>query len=186
LDEPKNWGATEAERAARYPCDELGFRPDDVFFRAIDIAAPAPLVFRWLCQLRVAPYSYDWLDNFGRRSPPKLTPGAERLAVGQSMMHIFSLHGYEPDATLTLALKNGFPHWIMGDFAGSYRIVPSAGGVRLVAKILVAYPRGPYGALLRRRMPAIDLFMFKKQLETLKLYIERDAARENSLSESRS
>ena len=102
------------------------------------------------------------------------------------MMHIFSLHGYEPDATLTLALKNGFPHWIMGDFAGSYRIVPSAGGVRLVAKILVAYPRGPYGALLRRRMPAIDLFMFKKQLETLKLYIERDAARENSLSESRS
>jgi len=28
--------------------------------------------------------------------------------------------------------------------------------------------------------------MFKKQLETLKLYIERDAARENLLSESRS
>ena len=186
MTEPHNWGALPAEIAAPYPCDDLGFAYDETFFRAIDVAAPPALAFRWLCQLRAAPYSYDWLDNFGRRSPPKLTPGAERLAVGQSMMHIFSLHGYEPDATLTLALKNGFPHWIMGDFAGSYRIVPSAGGVRLVAKILVAYPRGPYGALLRRRMPAIDLFMFKKQLETLKLYIERDAARENSLSESRS
>ena len=175
MDEPRNWGAGEAERAAPYPCDALGFRPDDVFFRAIDVAASAALTFRWLCQLRVAPYSYDLLDNFARRSPPQLTPGVERLALGQSMMHIFSLHGFVPNQSLTLALKDGFPHWIMGDFAGSYRIFPrESGGVRLVAKILVRYPRGPYGALLRRRMPALDLFMFKKQLETLKAYIERD------------
>jgi len=176
LDEPKNWGATEEERAARYPCDDLGFRPDDVFFRAIDVAAPAGLVFRWLCQLRVAPYSYDWLDNFGKRSPPQLTRGAERLAVGQSMMHIFRLHGFATGENITVALKGAFPKWIAGDFAGSYRIFPNGdGNVRLVAKVLVAYPRGPYGALLRKRMPALDLFMFKKQLETLKAYAERDA-----------
>jgi len=178
LDDARNWGATEAECAAAYPCDGLGMRPDDVFFRAVEIAAPAPLVFRWLCQLRVAPYSYDWLDNFGRRSPPRLTPGLERLVVGQSMMHIFRLHGFVPGESMTVALKGAVPKWIMGDFAGSYRIFPKAGagvGVRLVAKVLVAYPRGPYGMLLRRRMPAVDLFMFRKQLETLKVYIERDA-----------
>ena len=176
MDDARNWGATEAECAAAYPCDGLGMRPDDVFFRAVEIAAPAPLVFRWLCQLRVAPYSYDWLDNFGRRSPTHLTPGLERLVVGQSMMHIFRLHGFVPGESMTVALKGAVPKWIMGDFAGSYRIFPNAGaGVRLVAKVLVAYPRGPYGMLLRRRMPAVDLFMFRKQLETLKAYIERDA-----------
>ena len=176
MDDARNWGATEAECAAAYPCDGLGMRPDDVFFRAVEIAAPAPLVFRWLCQLRVAPYSYDWLDNFGRRSPTHLTPGLERLVVGQSMMHIFRLHGFVPGESMTVALKGAVPKWIMGDFAGSYRIFPSAGaGVRLVAKVLVAYPRGLYGTLLRRRMPAVDLFMFRKQLETLKVYIERDA-----------
>ena len=176
MDDARNWGATEAECAAAYPCDGLGMRPDDVFFRAVEIAAPAPLVFRWLCQLRVAPYSYDWLDNFGRRSPTHLTPGLERLIVGQSMMHIFRLHGFVPGESMTVALKGAVPKWIMGDFAGSYRIFPKAGvGVRLVAKVLVAYPRGPYGMLLRRRMPAVDLFMFRKQLETLKVYIERDA-----------
>jgi hypothetical protein len=172
----KNWGATDGERAAVYPCDALGFKPDDVFFRAIDIAAPAPLVFRWLCQLRVAPYSYDLLDNFGRRSPPRLTPGAERLATGQSMMHVFRLHGFVAPVTMTIALKGSVPKWIMGDFAGSYYVAANGPATRLVAKILVAYPRGPYGALLRRFVPHVDLFMFKKQLLTFKAYAERDAA----------
>ena len=59
------WNATEAERAelaTDVPCDRLvpGGRR---LVRAVDVDAPAPLVFRWLCQLRVAPYSYDTLDN---------------------------------------------------------------------------------------------------------------------------
>src|SRR6202022_4188536 len=75
------WGSTAAERALELPCDGLLEDPDDVYHRALDVDAPAPVVFRWLCQLRTAPYSYDVLDNFGRRSPRTLTPGLDELAA---------------------------------------------------------------------------------------------------------
>ena len=58
------------ERELPFPCDRHLADHDGAYWRAIDVEAPAPLVFRWLCQLRVTPYSYDLLDNLGRRSPP--------------------------------------------------------------------------------------------------------------------
>jgi hypothetical protein len=63
------WGSTAAERAASYTCEEFVPDADLAVFRAIDIFAPVDVVFRWLCQLRAAPYSYDLLDNLGRPSP---------------------------------------------------------------------------------------------------------------------
>ena len=100
-----HWGTTPDERARPFPCDALlpGF--DVALYRGVTVRAPAPVVFRWLCQLRVAPYSYDWLDNLGRRSPRTLTPGAERLELGQRVMGIFELVGFEPDRHLTLRLR---------------------------------------------------------------------------------
>ena len=68
------WGSTAEERAASYPCEAFVPDPELAVFRAIDISAPVPVVFRWLCQLRVAPYSYDLLDNLGRRSPKSCRP----------------------------------------------------------------------------------------------------------------
>lgn len=87
----ETWGSSVGERAAAYPCDGLVDHPDGVVFRGVDISAPAGLAFRWLCQLRVAPYSYDWVDNFGRRSPRHLIPGLDRLEVVQRFMGIFRL-----------------------------------------------------------------------------------------------
>jgi hypothetical protein len=64
-------------------------------------------VFGWLCQLKVAPYSYDWLDHRGRRSPRRLAPGAERLAPGAERLApgqpflVFDLVEFEQGQSLT-------------------------------------------------------------------------------------
>src|SRR5260221_260239 len=81
--EVRTWGSTAEERRATFACDRHLPRHDDALFRAVTVAAPAALLFRWLGQLRVAPYSYDWIDNFGRRSPRQLTAGLDDLRVGQ-------------------------------------------------------------------------------------------------------
>ena len=52
---PEHWQATADELAADYPCDRLAKTGVRALTRAVDIAAPAPVTFRWLCQLRVAP-----------------------------------------------------------------------------------------------------------------------------------
>jgi hypothetical protein len=167
------WGSTAEERARPYPCDAL--LPDhdraDAMFRAVTVDAPAAAVFRWLCQLRVAPYSYDWLDNFGRRSPRALTPGADELEPGQRVMGIFELAGFERDRQLTLRLRRP---GIFPPLAVSYLVVPiDTGRCRLVAKLVVRSRPGPWDRIGRWIFPWLDLVMMRKQLLTLKQLAER-------------
>ena len=134
------------------------------------VQAPPATVFRWLCQLRAAPYSYDWIDNCGHRSPRRLTPGLDNLAVGQTVMTIFELIAFERDSHLTIRLKPGsFSTRIFEEVAGTYLIVPRGDGAcRLLAKLRVGYPRGLVGRLARIALPPGDLVMMRRQLLNLK------------------
>ena len=73
------WGTTLEERAMAFPCERYLERFDAAYYRGVTVQARPGVVFRWLCQMRVAPYSYDWIDNLGRRSPRRLIPGLEKL-----------------------------------------------------------------------------------------------------------
>ena len=107
---PWDWNTTAQERAARFACDRYLDPPVRRLTRAITITAPPPTVFRWLCQLKVAPYSYDWLNNPARRSPQRLTPGTERLAPGQPFL-VFELVEFQQGQSLTGVVQPRFePH----------------------------------------------------------------------------
>ena len=167
------WGSTPSEREAAYPCDRHVPAIDDQLFRAVDVEAPAAVVFRWLCQLRVAPYSYDLIDNRGRRSPRSLTPGLERLEVGQRFMRIFELVEFEDGSDLTLRIVRA--KGVFGNLAVTYRVVPmSEQSCRLIVKIVVS---DGFGRLPDRLAPSLDLFMMRKQLRTLKTLAEAEAGR---------
>jgi hypothetical protein len=171
----RTWGSTAQERQLEFACDRYVAGADDAIYRAVTVNAPAALVFRWLCQLRAAPYSYDWIDNLGRRSPRTLTPGLDRLQPGQRIMTVFELMEFGQDRHLTVAL-NG-PNALVGRLAITYLIVPETEErCRLVVKFVVAYPPAPIGFVVRRLLPAGDLVMMRKQLLTLKQLAERDAA----------
>jgi hypothetical protein len=140
------------------------------------VRAPADVAWRWLCQLRVAPYSYDWLDNFGRRSPRTLTPGVERLAVGQPVMRIFRVASFVPGRHLTLTLAPGPGEGVFGRVVLTYRVVARDGGQsRYLAKIRFEPPPGLWGRALARLLPWGDLVMMRKQLRTLARLAEASA-----------
>jgi hypothetical protein len=161
------WGTTAQERSLPFPCDAHLPDAEDAYFRAVDVAAPAGVIFRWLCQLRAAPYSYDWIDNLGRRSPRTLTPGLERLEVGQRVMTIFELVEFERDKQLTLRMRRGWR--VFGDVAVTYLIESRATtSCRLIAKVLVRHPRGfPAQRFNRMWLPWGDLLMMRRQLLNL-------------------
>jgi hypothetical protein len=170
----RNWGSTPQERQMAFACDRYLPAHDDALFRAVSVAAPMPRIFRWLCQLRVAPYSYDWIDNAGRRSPPRLIAGLEDLCVGQRFMRIFDLVAFETPRHLTLRTR---PSRLFGQYAVTYMVVPDGDrGCRLVVKLLAAWP--PILLLsttLRHLGPLGDFIMMRKQLLTLRHLAERDA-----------
>ena len=174
----ETWGTTATERQLAFPCDTSLAHIDAQLFRGITINTTPEAIFRWLCQLRVAPYSYDWIDNGGRQSPQKLIPGLERLEVGQDVMTIFTLESFTPNEHLTIRLKRSHrARSIFGDIAVSYLIVPTADrSCRLLVKLVVQHPPTLTGRLMGNFLPWGDLIMMRKQLMNLKRLAEESSS----------
>jgi len=142
--------------------------------RGIDIDAPASVVFRWLCQLRVAPYSYDWIDNLGRKSPRTLTPGADSLARGQRLL-IAEITDFAPNEHITGRAVSTAER-LYGVVAITYRVTPRpSSATRLVVRLLVHEPTRWWHGIRFQLLAWGDLIMMRKQLRTLKALAEQTA-----------
>jgi hypothetical protein len=180
------WGSTPEERLLSFPCDRYIDNSDEAYFRAVDVKAPPQILFRWLCQLKVGSYSYDWLDHLERMffkvqesipahpSPKRLLPSVENLALGQRVMGIFKLVEFEQNRHLTLVMDDKQAVSMFGDIAASYVIFPlTPNTCRLVLKGHIRYPRNPLWSWIRWVLPWGDLLMMRKQFLRLKNLAER-------------
>ena len=166
-------GARPDEVAVRRPCDAVVPAPRARWVRAVDAGAPPAAVWRWVCQLTVAPYSYDLVDNLGRTSPRTFTPGADRLEVGQRLMILFVIDSFVVGEHLTVRLRRP-GRGILGEFAITYSVVPGGGpggrGTRLVGTVAVDGSPSRLGRLVRWALGWGDLVMMRRQLRTLARY----------------
>jgi hypothetical protein len=171
------WGITLAEmRAENWPATHQdSLVPDEIWFRGVHVNAPPKHVFRWICQLRAAPYSYDWIDNFGRQSPRHLVSGLERLRIGQKVMEIFSVHDFSIDRFMTIVLRPP-RSFLCADLRITYWCAPvRKNETRLLVRVQICYPKHAFRSIICALLPPGDLVMMRKQLLTLKHLAEQSA-----------
>ncbi len=161
------WGVTDAEVARRYPCDDVIPAPVMQAWRGVTVQAAPDQVWPWVTQLRLAPYSYDWIDNLGRRSPQELQPLIEP-EVGQP----FITAATRPFGTvLSVAPTDQLTASIAGTVM-SYVLVPDGTSTRLLLKLVLGRARwiAPF-------LSVGDLVMSRRQLLNLKRLAEQSVPR---------
>jgi hypothetical protein len=160
------WGVSDAEVARHFGCDDVVPDPSLQAWRGVTVHADADVVWARVRQVRIAPYSYDLVDNLGRRSPRELRPMAEP-AVGDPFTRAF---GRDQGRVVAVDPGRELTARIMGAHM-SYAVVPDVAGTRLLLKIVTRTP--PW---LSAAISLGDLVMARKQLLTIKELAEGDAA----------
>jgi hypothetical protein len=168
-----SWNVADDEWWESYPCDRHIEDPYREVMRAVDVQAPVNVMYRWLCQLRVAPYSYDWLDNLCRRSPRELTPGSERLEVGVHF-GIGPVLEFKQDHQVTVGIYDRLA-WLFGPLSVTYLVMPTGpASSRFLVKLDLGC-RGWWGRARAFLLAWGDLVMMRKQLLTIKELAEKTA-----------
>jgi hypothetical protein len=182
------WGSTAEERLMPFPCDQYIENSDEAYFRAINVKAPTQILFRWLCQLKVGSYSYDWIDRLERiffpvqdsildpPSPNQLLPNVENLAPEQRVMGVFKLVEFEQNRHLTIVMDDERAITMFGNIAASYVIFPiTENTCRLILKGHIRYPRNIFWSWISWVLPWGDLLMMRQQFLRLKNLAESQA-----------
>jgi hypothetical protein len=158
------WGVSESETLRSYPCDECVASPVLTAWRGVHIQAPPEAVWPWVAQVRLGPYSYDWIDNLGRRSPRQLL-GLPEPRAGETFT---TAGGRELGRIVSVDRGEQLTGTVMGAFM-SYVLVPQDDrSTRLLLKVVLRTPRWAAPGL-----SVGDLIMARRQLLNLKQLAER-------------
>ena len=156
------WGVRDDEVTRSYPCDEFVPHPVMSAWRGVTVSAAADAVWRWVGQIRLAPYSYDWIDNLGHRSPQTLR-GLPDPIVGEPFSTGF---GRRSGRILAVTPGRALTGYIVGATM-SYVLVPEGDGVRLLLKVVTGR-----GRVIAPAVRIGDLVMARRQLLNFKLLAE--------------
>jgi hypothetical protein len=156
------WGVREDEVARHYPCDDFVRTTVLSVWRGVTVSAPPADVWPWVAQIRTAPYSYDFVDNLGRRSPQRLLALPDPV-VGEPFT---AVGGRRIGRILSVDVGTQLTGSIAG-FVISYLLVPEGDETRLLMKIV-----GSGGRRLAPLLSLGDLIMARRQLLNLKRLAE--------------
>jgi hypothetical protein len=123
----------------------------------------------------VAPYSYDIVDNRGRRSPQTMTR-TDPIEIGQPFAEIFTLTSFEPDRSITLELTDRAALVAFGPLTILYRTVPDGDSTVLRCDLMLPRPRNGLERLRQLLLAWGDLVMMRRQLLNLSRLSERTAS----------
>jgi hypothetical protein len=160
------WNVSDAEVARHYPCDAFVTAPVLQAWRGVTVNATPEAIWPWIGQIRLGPYSYDWIDNIGHRSPQELLDLPEP-AAGQ---HFTTAAGRPFGRIVSVSPREHLTAHIAGAYM-SYVLVPAGDTTRLLLKVAMAGSRWV--------APAVsvgDLVMARRQLRNLKRLAETSTA----------
>lgn len=158
------WGVSDGEVLRSYPCDDFVTTSALQVWRGVTVEASADKVWPWVAQVRLAPYSYDWVDNLGRRSPRELV-GLPDPQVGERFT---TAGGRELGRIVSVDPGEQLTGTIIGAFM-SYVVVPrDHDTTRLLLKVVKQTNRW-----VGIGLSIGDLIMARRQLLNFKKFAER-------------
>lgn len=170
------WGATEDERGRSLPGDDLVEHPTLNATRAITIRAQPEDIWPWLAQVgvnRAGWYSYDLLDNLGRRSARELIPGMLDLKVGDLLpmspdgKHGIKVHALDPPCSMIW----GTP----GDTSWAWVLDRQPDRTtRLITRVRSQYRWSSPSILFSMLLEFADIWMIRRMLLNLRERVEAD------------
>lgn len=121
--------------------DSLSEIPDTIsreLLRCVKINANAPEIYAWLKQLRIAPYSFDWLDNRNRKSPDFIIENLPPLKLYTHFLLAFHITGFEENSFIVCRfcepINPPLGRYMKALFL-EYRISQQGSGTKLWCKI---------------------------------------------------
>jgi hypothetical protein len=162
-----------AERRWRIEGDDIVPDPRAQLTHATTIEAPPKGVWPWLLQMgcqRAGWYSWDILDNAGKRSAGRIIPALQHLKVGDVLpwrpagAEGFKVLRMVPERALVLGSEA--PDW-----SGTWAFVLEPVGpnrTRLVTRYRAAYPSSARMSFALPFLKAVHAFMERKQLRTIR------------------
>ena len=165
-----NWGATPDEVSGPVVGDDIVPHARTVATRSITIAASPDDVFPWIRQMgfgRAGWYSYDWIDNLGRRSATSVNPAWQDVETGSTVPGgpvSFTAAVVEPPRAFVLQI--GRPGGRLC-FTLAYELREHTSGTRLVTRMRahIALPGGLF--VERCLLGPGDGIMVRRQLLNL-------------------
>jgi hypothetical protein len=175
----QNWGSSPDEIAGPVVGDDLCPDARVIATRSITLAAPPADVYPWLRQMgfrRAGWYSYDWLDNLGRRSATRINPEWQDVATGSRVPAgpmSFEAAIVEPPRAFVLRVGSGESAKSRIQFVLAYELREVPEGTRLVTRVRIRID-APGGRLLERLVlgPG-DGVMVRRQLLNLARRVDR-------------